>query len=141
MCVCFCSCPRQGWQSCKPASPKRPSSISKNFVPIVYFVKINSLDEGIKYNNSVPQGLSAALFTNDVKNVFKWNGPHGGKQGIVNVNIGTSGAEIGGGFGGHGETGRGTESGGDSWKQYMRRMTCTINYGTSLPLAQGIKFE
>jgi len=92
-------------------------------------------------NNGVPQGLSSAIFTKDLTNLFKWIGPLGSDCGIVNCNIGTSGAEIGGAFGGEKETGGGRESGSDSWKQYMRRATCTINYGNTLPLAQGVKFD
>lgn len=86
------------------------------FVPILYILKFDTLEEAIKINNSVPQGLSSAMFTNDVKNVFKWTGPLGSDCGIVNVNIGNSGAEIGGAFGGEKETGGGRESGSDSWK-------------------------
>lgn len=113
----------------------------ESFCPILYVFKFKTLDEAIKYNNSVPQGLSSSLFTNDIKNYFKWIGPSGSDCGIVNLNIGTSGAEIGGAFGGEKETGGGRESGSDSWKQYMRRSTCTANFSTSLPLAQGIKFD
>ena len=91
-------------------------------------------------NNSVPQGLSSSMFTKDMHNVFKWMGPAGSDCGIVNVNCGTSGAEIGGAFGGEKDTGGGRESGSDSWKQYMRRQTCTINWSKDLPLAQGIVF-
>jgi aldehyde dehydrogenase family 7 member A1 len=111
------------------------------FVPIIHIVKISSLEEAIHHNNAVPQGLSSALFTESPANIFKWLGPQGSDCGIVNVNIGTSGAEIGGAFGGNKATGGGRESGSDSWKQYMRRSTCTINYGKSAELAQGIKFE
>jgi aldehyde dehydrogenase family 7 protein A1 len=111
------------------------------FVPIMYVLKFSSLDEGIKINNSVPQGLSSSLFTNNVQHIMKWIGPLGSDCGIVNTNIGPSGAEIGGAFGGEKETGGGRESGSDSWKQYMRRSTCTINYGKALPLAQGVKFD
>ncbi|EGR30325.1 hypothetical protein IMG5_134990 [Ichthyophthirius multifiliis] len=111
------------------------------FVPILYIMKFDTLDEAIQINNSVPQGLSSSLFTQNVANVYKWTGPLGADTGIVNVNIGPSGAEIGGAFGGEKETGGGRESGSDSWKQYMRRSTCTINYGKTLPLAQGIKFD
>ncbi|VDK27899.1 unnamed protein product [Anisakis simplex] len=92
-------------------------------------------------NNDVAQGLSSSLFTRDIRNVFKWIGPKGSDCGIVNVNIPTSGAEIGGAFGGEKATGGGRESGSDSWKQYMRRSTCTINFSDALPLSQGIKFE
>ena len=99
------------------------------------------MDEAIKANNSAEQGLSSSLFTNDLKLAEKWMGPKGSDCGIVNVNIGTSGAEIGGAFGGNKATGGGRESGSDSWKQYMRRSTCTTNFGTTLPLAQGIDFN
>lgn len=110
------------------------------FAPILYVVKVDSVDEAITINNSVPQGLSSALFTENIGNMHKWVGALGSDCGIVNVNIGTSGAEIGGAFGGNKETGWGRESGSDAWKQYMRRSTCTINYGKDLPLAQGINF-
>ena len=110
------------------------------FVPVMYVVKIKSLQEGIARNNGVKQGLSSALFTSSPSSVFEWTGPTGSDCGIVNVNIGTSGAEIGGAFGGNKETGWGRESGSDAWKQYMRRSTCTINYSKELPLAQGIEF-
>jgi aldehyde dehydrogenase family 7 protein A1 len=110
------------------------------FVPIVHIIKCKNLEEAIQFNNEVPQGLSSSLFTNNQRNVFQWTGPHGSDCGIVNVNIGTSGAEIGGAFGGEKETGGGRESGSDSWKQYMTRKTCTINYSDKLVLAQGIDF-
>lgn len=110
------------------------------FVPITYVIKFSSLEEAIAINNEVPQGLSSALFTKDMRNVFRWTGPLGSDCGIINVNAGTSGAEIGGAFGGQKETGGGRESGSDSWKQYMRRGTVTINHGKDLPLAQGLKF-
>ena len=92
-------------------------------------------------NNRVPQGLSSGLFTKNFSNVMKWIGPSGSDCGLINVNAGPSGAEIGGAFGGEKETGGGRESGSDSWKQYMRRGTCTMNFGDQLPLAQGIEFE
>jgi len=111
------------------------------FVPILYVMKFSTLDEAIEYNNEVPQGLSSALFTNNQMNVFRWTGALGSDCGIVNINVGTSGAEIGGAFGGEKETGGGREAGSDSWKQYMRRATCTINYSADLPLAQGIDFS
>jgi len=111
------------------------------FVPIVYLIKFSKLDDAMAWNNEVPQGLSSSIFTNNQMNIFKWMGPTGSDCGIVNVNVGTSGAEIGGAFGGEKETGGGRESGSDSWKQYMRRSTCTINYSTSLPLAQGVEFS
>jgi len=110
------------------------------FAPIMYVIKCSNLDQAIEYNNEVPQGLSSSLFTNSQANVFQWTGPLGSDCGIVNVNIPTSGAEIGGAFGGEKETGGGRESGSDSWKQYMRRITCTINHSKNLPLAQGIDF-
>jgi aldehyde dehydrogenase family 7 protein A1 len=111
------------------------------FVPIMYVIKFKTFDEAVAYNNEVPQGLSSSIFTKDMTNVFRWIGPSGSDCGIVNVNAGTSGAEIGGAFGGEKSTGGGRESGSDSWKQYMRRSTCTINYGTKLPLAQGVTFD
>jgi aldehyde dehydrogenase family 7 protein A1 len=111
------------------------------FVPILYIIKIQNLDQAIEYNNEVPQGLSSSIFTSNQATVFKWTGPFGSDCGIVNVNIPTNGAEIGGAFGGEKETGGGRESGSDSWKQYMRRCTCTINYSSDLPLAQGIDFS
>lgn len=111
------------------------------FVPILYLFKFKTFDEAIKYNNNVPQGLSSSVFTLNMQNVFKWIGPNGSDCGLVNVNVGTSGAEIGGAFGGEKETGGGRESGSDSWKQYMRRSTCTINFGTDMPLSQGIDFN
>ncbi|KAK7086425.1 Alpha-aminoadipic semialdehyde dehydrogenase [Halocaridina rubra] len=113
----------------------------ETFAPIVYVLKCSSVDEGIKWNNEVKQGLSSSLFTQSIGNVFKWLGPKGSDCGIVNINIPTNGAEIGGAFGGEKHTGGGRESGSDAWKQYMRRSTCTINYTKELPLAQGIKFE
>ncbi|KAM2448061.1 hypothetical protein PS1_018311 [Malus domestica] len=110
------------------------------FGPVLYVMKFKTLEEAIELNNSVPQGLSSSIFTSKPNNIFKWIGPHGSDCGIVNVNIPTNGAEIGGAFGGEKATGGGREAGSDSWKQYMRRSTCTINYGTELPLAQGINF-
>jgi len=111
------------------------------FVPILYIFKFRTFDEAIKFNNGVPQGLSSSIFTLNMQNVFKWIGPNGSDCGLVNVNVGSSGAEIGGAFGGEKETGGGRESGSDAWKQYMRRSTCTINFGTELPLSQGIDFN
>jgi len=113
----------------------------ETFAPIVYLMKCKSVEDGIAINNEVEQGLSSSIFTKDLGNVFKWLGPKGSDCGIVNINIPTSGAEIGGAFGGEKSTGGGRESGSDAWKQYMRRSTCTINYSKELPLAQGIKFE
>ena len=100
-----------------------------------------TLDEAIAIQNGVRQGLSSAAFTNDVREMEKFLGPAGSDCGIANINIGTSGAEIGGAFGGEKETGGGREAGSDSWKAYMRRQTCTINGGSDLPLAQGVKFD
>ena len=111
------------------------------FVPILYLIKCTSLEEAIRLNNCVPQGLSSSIFTKNLQTLYKWTGPLGSDCGIVNCNIGPSGAEIGGAFGGEKETGGGRESGSDSWKQYMRRSTCTINYSNELPLAQGVKFD
>lgn len=120
--------------------PDDPLVQEESFVPILYVMKYGTLDEAIAYNNNVEHGLSSALFTKNQDSVFKWVGALGSDCGICNVNIGTSGAEIGGAFGGEKATGGGRESGSDAWKQYMRRSTCTINYGEDLPLAQGIKF-
>ena len=100
-----------------------------------------SIDEAISMHNDVPQGLSSAIFTLNIRNAEKFLSSVGSDCGIANVNIGTSGAEIGGAFGGEKETGGGRESGSDSWKQYMRRQTNTINWSKELPLAQGIVFS
>ena len=100
-----------------------------------------TLEEGTKLHNSVPQGLSSSIFTNDVIKAETFLSHKGSDCGIANVNIGTSGAEIGGAFGGEKETGGGRESGSDSWKAYMRRQTNTLNWSSELPLAQGIKFK
>ncbi|KAJ9687915.1 hypothetical protein PVL29_013911 [Vitis rotundifolia] len=110
------------------------------FGPVLYVMKFQTFEEAVEMNNSVPQGLSSSIFTRKPEVIFKWIGPHGSDCGIVNVNIPTNGAEIGGAFGGEKATGGGREAGSDSWKQYMRRSTCTINYGNELPLAQGINF-
>ena len=110
------------------------------FVPILYAMKYRTLDEAIQLNNSVPQGLSSALFTRSQANVFRWTSAAGSDCGLVNVNTSTSGAEIGGAFGGEKDTGGGREAGSDSWKQYCRRATSTINFGDEAVLAQGIKF-
>jgi aldehyde dehydrogenase (NAD+) len=113
----------------------------ETFAPILYLIKYDTLDEAIAIQNDVPQGLSSAIFTLNVKESELYLSSAGSDCGIANVNIGTSGAEIGGAFGGEKETGGGRESGSDAWKAYMRRQTNTINYGNALPLAQGIKFE
>jgi aldehyde dehydrogenase (NAD+) len=113
----------------------------ETFAPILYLMKYNTLDEAIALQNDVPQGLSSAIMTLNVRESEQFLSHAGSDCGIANVNIGTSGAEIGGAFGGEKETGGGRESGSDAWKAYMRRQTNTINYGTSLPLAQGITFD
>jgi len=114
---------------------------TETFAPILYVMPFDTLDEAIAEQNAVPQGLSSALFTQDLKAAEQYLSAAGSDCGIANINIGTSGAEIGGAFGGEKETGGGRESGSDAWKVYMRRQTNTINYSDSLPLAQGIKFE
>lgn len=113
---------------------------TETFAPILYIMKYRHIEEAIALQNGVPQGLSSAIFTNHLLEAEKFLSHQGSDCGIANVNIGTSGAEIGGAFGGEKETGGGRESGSDAWKQYMRRQTNTINYGSSLPLAQGIEF-
>ncbi|MGH8212095.1 MAG: L-piperidine-6-carboxylate dehydrogenase [Rhodanobacteraceae bacterium] len=114
---------------------------TETFAPILYVMKFNTLDEAIEMQNAVPQGLSSSIFTTNVKSSERFLSADGSDCGIANVNIGTSGAEIGGAFGGEKETGGGRESGSDAWKAYMRRQTNTINWSDALPLAQGIKFE
>lgn len=113
----------------------------ETFAPILYLISYKTIEEAIYLNNAVPQGLSSAIFTLNVREAEKFLSEAGSDCGIANVNIGTSGAEIGGAFGGEKDTGGGRESGSDAWKSYMRRQTNTINYGKELPLAQGIKFE
>jgi aldehyde dehydrogenase (NAD+) len=113
----------------------------ETFAPILYVMKYKELDEAIEMQNAVPQGLSSSIFTTNLKRAEQFLAAWGSDCGIANVNIGTSGAEIGGAFGGEKETGGGRESGSDAWKAYMRRQTNTINYSDSLPLAQGIKFD
>ena len=112
----------------------------ETFAPILYLFEVEDLDEGIAANNAVTQGLSSAVFTDSMRAAERFLSPMGSDCGIANVNIGTSGAEIGGAFGGEKDTGGGRESGSDSWRAYMRRQTCTVNWGDDLPLAQGIKF-
>lgn len=113
----------------------------ETFAPILYLMRYRTFAEAIAIHNRVPQGLASAIFTSDVHEAETFCSPWGSDCGIANVNIGTSGAEIGGAFGGEKDTGGGRESGSDAWRNYMRRMTSTVNYGTELPLAQGIKFE
>ncbi len=114
---------------------------TETFAPILYVMKYSKLDDAIAMQNAVPQGLSSAIFTTDLRVSEAFLAAWGSDCGIANVNIGTSGAEIGGAFGGEKETGGGRESGSDAWKAYMRRQTNTINYSDALPLAQGIKFD
>ena len=118
-----------------------PMVQQETFAPILYVIPCADLDQAIARQNAVPQGLSSAIFTDRLQNAEKFLSHAGSDCGIANVNIGTSGAEIGGAFGGEKETGGGREAGSDSWKAYMRRQTVTINYGTTLPLAQGIDFS
>ena len=113
----------------------------ETFAPILYILRYQELEQAIAIQNGVPQGLSSAIFTSDVRESERFLSPVGSDCGIANVNIGTSGAEIGGAFGGEKETGGGRESGSDAWKAYMRRSTNTVNYGSDLPLAQGIDFS
>jgi aldehyde dehydrogenase (NAD+) len=122
--------------------PKQTSIVmEETFAPILYLMSYNQLDEAIAIQNAVPQGLSSAIFTQNLLEAEQFLSVNGSDCGIANLNIGTSGAEIGGAFGGEKATGGGRESGSDSWKYYMRRQTNTINYGKTIPLAQGIKFE
>ena len=129
----------------KPTIIKAKPSLSllnqETFAPVVYVVPVKDLAHAIELNNHVAQGLSSALFTKDMQSVEKFLSQVGSDCGIANINMGTSGAEIGGAFGGEKDTGGGREAGSDSWKQYMRRQTCNINYGDSMPLAQGIVFS
>ena len=115
--------------------------VRETFAPILYVLRYRDFDEAIALNNSVPQGLSSSIFTTDIREAERFMSAAGSDCGIANVNIGPSGAEIGGAFGGEKETGGGRESGSDSWRAYMRRQTNTINYGSDLPLAQGIRFD
>ena len=128
----------------EPAVVRMPSQTSvvhdETFAPILYVLTYDTLDEAIALNNAVPQGLSSAIFTTDVREAERFMAADGSDCGIANVNIGTSGAEIGGAFGGEKETGGGRESGSDSWQAYMRRSTNTVNHSSELPLAQGVVF-
>jgi aldehyde dehydrogenase (NAD+) len=128
----------------EPTIVKMPSQTAivkvETFAPILYLMEYSDIEEAIRIHNDVPQGLSSAIFTNNLRYEEAFLGACGSDCGIANVNIGTSGAEIGGAFGGEKETGGGRESGSDAWKAYMRRQTNTINYSKELPLAQGIKF-
>jgi aldehyde dehydrogenase (NAD+) len=128
----------------EPAIVKMPEQTEivrqETFAPILYLLEYGDLQEAIHIHNDVPQGLSSAIFTGSLRQAERFLSANGSDCGIANVNIGTSGAEIGGAFGGEKETGGGRESGSDAWKAYMRRQTNTINYSRDLPLAQGIKF-
>ncbi|ADV64113.1 Aldehyde Dehydrogenase [Isosphaera pallida ATCC 43644] len=123
------------------ARPDMPIVGEETFAPILYVLTYREFDEALAIHNAVEQGLSSAIFTDDLLEAERFLGPEGSDCGIANVNIGTSGAEIGGAFGGEKATGGGREAGSDSWKAYMRRQTCTINRGKTLPLAQGVKFD
>lgn len=129
----------------RPALVEMPAQtgpvVEETFAPILYVMKYKDFDEALALNNDVPQGLSSSIFTNDLREAEAFVSDRGSDCGIANVNIGPSGAEIGGAFGGEKETGGGRESGSDAWKAYMRRATNTINYGKTLPLAQGVKFD
>src|SRR5690606_4166274 len=114
---------------------------TETFAPILYLIKYQPIEEAIALQNGVPQGLSSAIMTNNLRESELFLSHLGSDCGIANVNIGTSGAAIGGACGGEKETGAGRESGSDAWKFYMRRQTNTINFGSKLPLAQGIKFD
>jgi len=129
----------------RPALVEMPSQTGpvehETFAPILYVIKYSDFNEALALNNAVPQGLSSSIFTNNMQEAETFVSARGSDCGIANVNIGPSGAEIGGAFGGEKETGGGRESGSDAWKGYMRRSTNTINYGKTLPLAQGVKFD
>jgi aldehyde dehydrogenase (NAD+) len=114
---------------------------TETFGPVLYLVPFATLEEAIQAQNEVAHGLSSAIFTDRLQHAERFLSAAGSDCGIANVNIGTSGAEIGGAFGGEKDTGGGRESGSDAWKAYMRRQTCTVNWGTDLPLAQGINFD
>lgn len=129
----------------EPALAQMPAQTAvvchETFAPILYTLRYESFDDALALQNAVPQGLSSAIFTNDLREAETFLSARGSDCGIANVNIGTSGAEIGGAFGGEKETGGGRESGSDAWKNYMRRATNTVNYSRALPLAQGVKFD
>ncbi|ORX41162.1 Aldehyde/histidinol dehydrogenase [Kockovaella imperatae] len=117
-----------------------PSWKEETFAPILQVAEFDTLEEAIELNNSVPQGLSSSLFTNSIRSMGQWLGPEGSDCGITNINVGTSGAEIGAAFGGNKSTGWGRESGGDAWHQYVRWSAATVNYSDKMPLAQGVDF-
>jgi aldehyde dehydrogenase (NAD+) len=118
-----------------------PEMLNEVFAPILYVKKFTKLQDAIQMQNDVKQGLSSSIFTNDMRESELFLSSEGSDCGIANVNIGTSGAEIGGAFGGEKDTGGGRESGSDAWKTYMRRVTATVNHGSELPLAQGVEFD
>jgi aldehyde dehydrogenase (NAD+) len=136
--------PDLGPQFVEPTIVKMPAQVpvvkTETFAPILYLLEYDDFPQAIALHNDVPQGLSSAIFTESVRKAEEFLSARGSDCGIANVNIGTSGAEIGGAFGGEKETGGGRESGSDSWKAYMRRQTNTVNWSTDLPLAQGIRF-
>jgi aldehyde dehydrogenase (NAD+) len=123
------------------ASESMPIVAEETFAPILYVIPYRDLEHAISIQNGVEQGLASSIFTDSVIEAERFLGPAGSDCGIANLNIGTSGAEIGGAFGGEKATGGGRESGSDAWKAYMRRQTCTINGSTVLPLSQGVSFE
>jgi aldehyde dehydrogenase (NAD+) len=129
----------------RPALVEAPAQtgpvVEETFAPILYVLKYRDIDEAIALQNGVPQGLSSSIFATDLREVERFLSARGSDCGIANVNMGPSGAEIGGAFGGEKETGGGRESGSDAWKAYMRRQTSAVNYGRTLPLAQGVKFD
>ena len=135
----------EGGHYVRPALVEMPAQggpvLRETFAPILYVMRYQAFDDAIALHNGVPQGLSSSIFTNDLREAETFLSARGSDCGIANVNIGPSGAEIGGAFGGEKETGGGRESGSDAWKAYMRRATNTINYGRTLPLAQGVKFD
>ena len=129
----------------KPALVEMPGQIgpvlNETFAPILYVMKYSDFDEALALHNDVRQGLSSSIFSTDLREAEQFLSVVGSDCGIANVNIGPSGAEIGGAFGGEKETGGGREAGSDAWKAYMRRVTSTINFGNDLPLAQGVRFD
>ena len=129
----------------EPALVRMPGQTAvvreETFAPILHAMRYRDFDEALALQNGVPQGLSSAVFTNDLREAEAFVSAGGSDCGIANVNIGTSGAEIGGAFGGEKETGGGRESGSDAWRNYMRRTTNTVNRSRALPLAQGVRFD
>jgi len=123
------------------ATADMPIVATETFAPILYLVRYRTLEEAVALQNAVPYGLSSAVFTDSLRVAERFLSAEGSDCGIANVNLGTSGAEIGGAFGGEKDTGGGREAGSDSWKAYMRRQTNTINWSSELPLAQGIRFN